>query len=134
MLHFINGDYQPALAGRIAMSAMLLFTAVAHFVFTNGMTMMIPGFIPLKKILVYITGIFEIIAAICLLMPNLKLLSGWLLIIFFILMLPANIYAASKNINYQQADYNGNGISYLWFRVPLQLFFITWVWLAAIKY
>ena len=43
-------------SGRIAMSAMLAFTAVAHFVFTKGMTMMLPDFIPYKIETVYLTG------------------------------------------------------------------------------
>ncbi|HEY8396376.1 MAG TPA: hypothetical protein VIK80_00460, partial [Flavihumibacter sp.] len=43
----------------IAMSAMLLFTA--------GMTMMLPDFVPFKKEMVYLTGLIEIAAAIGLL-------------------------------------------------------------------
>jgi hypothetical protein len=43
-------------------------------------------------------------------------------------MLPANIKAAINNINYQTGALNGNGPSYLWFRIPLQLFFIFWVY------
>jgi hypothetical protein len=39
-------QYDFALAGRIAMSVMLLFTAIGHFVFPKGMAMMLPGFIP----------------------------------------------------------------------------------------
>ena len=34
------------LSGRIAMAVMLIFTAIGHFAFTKGMTMMLPDFIP----------------------------------------------------------------------------------------
>ena len=65
-----RGGYEFALSGRIAMSAMLLFTAVAHFAFTEGMAMMLPPFIPYKTEMVYLTGIIEIAAAVGLFIPN----------------------------------------------------------------
>jgi uncharacterized membrane protein len=49
------------------------------------------------------------------------------LIFFFVILLPANIYAAMKGVDYQKGSYGGNGLTYLWFRVPLQLLFIAWV-------
>ena len=57
-LHFFHKQYEVALLGRIAMSVMLAFTTLGHFVYTKGMTMMIPGFIPFKKEMVYVTGFF----------------------------------------------------------------------------
>lgn len=115
-------------AGNAAMSTMLLFTAVGHFAFSQGMTMMLPDFIPFKKEVIYGTGLIEILAAIGLLIPSYRHLTSVLLIIFFVLILPANIYAAIKKIDYQKGTYDGNEINYLWFRVPLQIFFIGWVW------
>ena len=124
-------DY--SLSGRIAMSVMLVFTAIGHFAFTEGMIMMMPDFIPFKKELVYITGIIEICAAIGLVFFRLQLVTAWLLILFFLLILPANINAALKNIDYQTGSNTGHGVAYLWFRVPLQLLFIVWVYFFAIR-
>ncbi|QLC67829.1 hypothetical protein LPB248_16440 [Flavobacterium sp. LPB0248] len=121
-----------AFASRVAMAAMLTFTAIGHFVFTKGMAMMI-SFLPWANAIVFITGIIELIAAIGLLLPKTKILTGKLLILFFILLLPANIYAASHNINLQTADYTGKGLSYLWIRVPMQLLFIAWVYFSSLK-
>lgn len=115
------------------MSAMLLFTAMGHFLFTKGMTMMMPGFIPYKTELVYLTGIIEIIAAIGLLTP-LKLPVAWLLILFFVLLLPANINAALRHVDIQKGSFEGNGPNYLWFRVPLQVLFIVWTYLSSIRF
>ncbi len=129
----LSGTYNFVLSGRIAMSAMLLFTAVAHFVFTKGMAMMIPDFIPYKTQTVYLTGVIEIAAAIGLFVPNLRIVTAWLLIAFFILILPANIYAAIKQIDYQNGTFEGNGLAYLWFRIPLQILFIAWTYLSAIR-
>src|SRR5262245_54085911 len=94
-----SGEINYRLSGRIAMSAMLLFTAIGHFKFTDGMSKMIPKFIPAKKQIVLATGVLEILAAIGLLLPSLYKITGWLLIEFFILILPANIYAAIKRID-----------------------------------
>jgi len=90
--------YDLPLSARIAMSVMLLFTAMGHFIFTKGMAMMIPDFIPFKTEMVYMTGIIEIVAAIGLLIPGLRVLTAWLLILFFVLLLPSNIKASIKHI------------------------------------
>ncbi len=128
----VGGEFSYFLSGRIAMAAMLLFTAIGHFVFSKGMALMIPGFIPFKKQIVLITGLFEIAAAIGLLVEPYQRITGWLLIAFFILILPANINAAIKNIDYQKGTTGGPGVKYLWFRIPLQLLFISWVYFFAI--
>lgn len=128
-----RGNYDLYLSGRIAMSVMLVFTAVAHFTFTKGMAMMLPDFIPSKTETVYLTGIIEIVAAIGLFIPNFRVIKAWLLIAFFILILPANIYAAIKHIDYQKGTFDGSDLTYLWFRIPLQILFIVWTYLSAIK-
>ena len=122
------------LSGRIAMAVMLAFTAIGHFAFTKGMTMMVPDFIPFKTEVIYLTGVIEIIAAVGLLIPSLRVWTGWALIVFFILLLPGNIKAAIDHVDYQKATFNGNGLSYLWFRIPLQLLFIVWTYLSAIRF
>jgi len=121
------------LAGRIAMAAMLVFTAIGHFAFTAGMAAMIPDFIPGKTALVYFTGVLELLFALGLLIPSYRTQLAWLLILFFILVLPANIKASLEHINYQTGEANGNGPAYLWLRIPMQLFFILWVYLTSIR-
>lgn len=114
-------------AGNMAMAVMLLFTAIGHFAFKKGMAMMLPNFIPLKVQVVLLTGLIEIAAAVGLLIPSLRETTAILLITFFVLILPANIYAALKGVDYQKGTHDGPTASYLWVRVPLQLFFIGWV-------
>jgi uncharacterized membrane protein len=126
------GSIDIVLAGRVAMSIMLLFTAIGHFAFAQGMTLMIPESIPFRKEIVYFTAADEIAAAIGLLIPEFCAVTGWLLIIFFIIILPANINAAKENVNFVKANNEGPGTEYLWFRIPLQLFFIVWVYYFAI--
>ncbi len=134
VMKLVFKTFNAALAGRIAMSIMLVFTSIAHFAFTKGMEMMIPDFVPFKKMTVYLTGIIEVCAAVGLLIPGSRVLTAWLLILFFVLLLPANINAAVKHIDYQKGTNDGAGLTYLWFRVPLQILFILWTYFCAIKY
>ena len=125
-------DFGLSICGRMAMCSMLLFTSVGHFVFVNGMAMMLPGFMPAKRAVIVITGIVEIAFGFCLLIPTIYHATAFLLVIFFVLILPANVLGAKQKVNLERANYEGSGLRYLWFRVPLQLFFIAWVWYFGI--
>jgi uncharacterized membrane protein len=128
-----KGRWKFRLAARLGMSVMLLFTAMGHFLFPKGMSLMLPDFIPFKYLFVYLTAGLEIMGAIGIQLPKWRVLSAWLLILFFILVLPANIHAALEELNYQTATYNGPGINYLWFRIPLQLLFIFWTYFSSVQ-
>ena len=131
--HFATGNWHLIFNGNLAMCLMLCFTALGHFKFTKGMAMMLPEFIPLKIELVYFTGIAEILLGLALVIPSLRYVAGIILIVFFLLMLPANIHAAIKHINYETAAYDGKGIRYLWIRVPMQVLFIVWVYYFSVR-
>ncbi len=128
VLKWLHGWWDYRLAARIAMAIMLLFTAVGHFAFTKGMSMMLPDFVPAKKALVYFTGIAEIAGAIGLLLNEWFAHAGLLLVLMFMLMLPANIYAAVHHIDYEKGTTSGKGPAYLWFRIPLQFFFVAFIY------
>ena len=123
-----GGNYRFVKAGSIAMSAMLLFTSMGHFLYAKGMSMMLPEFFPLKIELVYFTGILEIAAAIGLQITKFRRLTALLLVVFFVAILPANIQASLNHIDIYEANNQGPGVDYLWFRVPLQLFLIAWAY------
>ena len=127
-------DYNIRLSAQIAMAVMMIFTSIGHFIYTRGMAMMLPSFIPFKKEIVYITGVLEIASAAGLLMPATRTITAWLLIIFFIVLTPANINAAIKHLNMEKGTYDGSGPQYLWFRVPLQVLFIVWVYVSCLMY
>jgi uncharacterized membrane protein len=109
----LGGQVNYLLAGNVAMAVMLFFTGVAHIPYVRGMAQMLPAWLPAKNAWVYGTGLLE--AATCLL-------------VFFVLILPANIISARKHLDYQRGTLTGPGPGYLWFRVPLQLLFLGWTW------
>ncbi|KQS40561.1 hypothetical protein [Pedobacter sp. Leaf194] len=120
-------------AGNIAMAVMLLFTAIGHFKFRTSMAAMIPLFIPKKVEIVVLTGVLEILLGICLCIEETRFYAGIALILFFLAILPANIYAAKHQINYEDLYKPGPGIKYLWFRIPFQFFLIAWVWYFSVR-
>lgn len=125
--------FMPTFSARLAMAAMLFFTAIGHFIYVEGMSMMVPPAIPYKKEIIYTTGVLEILFAILLSIRTNHKVVGWWLIIFFVCVLPGNIYAAIHHVDYQNASYTGPGPKYLLFRIPLQLVFIAWVYFSTIR-
>lgn len=131
-LKIIKKQWLLLLAGRIGLSIMLLFTSIGHFIYPEGMALMLPAFLPLKTELIYATGIIELAGAAGLLIPAFQRWTAWLLILFFIMILPANIYAAMQHVNLKTATNDGYGPAYLWFRIPLQFFLIAWTYTFGI--
>lgn len=133
IIRFSTKKFNWKRSGRIAMSVMLVFTAIGHFAFPIGMSKMIPDIFPMKLELVYITGVLEILFAIGLLIPRFQKITGLLVVLFFVSIIPVNIKASMENINYQTGELDGPGLEYLWFRIPLQVLFIVWVLLTAVR-
>lgn len=120
----LNGRLTLSFIGRASMAVMLTVTGIVHFTSTDWMVGMMPDFIPAKRELVWFTGVCELAAVVGLLWDRLSRLTSILLIIFFVLILPANT-AESLKPDTGGAEF---GKWYLLFRVPLQIFFIWWVW------
>ena len=133
IIKLLKGEMDDALAGKIALALMLVFTSLGHLLYTDGMMLMLPEFIPFKKGIIYATGLVEVMAAIGLFVPQVSRITGLLLIVFFLLILPTNIRANLKHINYETATFNGPGPSYLWFRIPFQLLLIAWTYYFVIR-
>ncbi len=115
--------------GRFALAIMLAFTGASHFIKTEEMVQMMPSFVPYKALFVYVTGVLEIGAGVGLLFRQLAKFTSFALIVFFVLILPANIIGTVKQVELGGME---NGPLYLFFRVPLQLFFIWWTYYFGI--
>ncbi len=110
------------------MSAMLVLTGIAHFVFAKGMVLTLPESISVRRIIIYITVILELLAAIGLHLSDRRRVTGLLLLLFFILLLPANIYAAHRHVYIETANFDGDGTASLVYGVPSPFVFIAWVY------
>ena len=119
-----------ALRGRIGLSLVLVFTGVGHFLKTTEMAQMLPDWVPNRTLIIQLSGIMELAAAMALLMPGISRWAGIFVCIFLIAVFPANVFAA-----FQRVDFGGHaaGPIYLAVRLPLQLFLIGWAWRFAVR-
>lgn len=124
----INFQIAPAARARIGLTLFFLFTALGHFIRTDEMAAMVPPSIPYPVQLVYLTGILEALGAVGVWIPPLRRVTGFCLIIMLIAFLPANIYSAVNRIDFGG---HGAGPTYLFLRVPFQLFVMWWTYFAT---
>lgn len=118
----------PAKRARVGLSVFFIFTGLGHFIRTQEMAAMLPLSVPYRTELVYLTGILELLGAIGVWIPRLTRLTGFLLIVMLVGILPANIYSAINRV-----DFGGHhaGPVYLLVRIPFQLFVIGWTYFAT---
>ena len=116
--------------GCLALSVMFLFTGAFHFLIEEKLILLIPEFIPLRLELVYLSGIIELIFAGGFLFPKTRTMTGKISIIFLILVFPGNVYGAIQHVELGGHVY---GPVYLFFRLPLQVFLIYWIFHFSLR-
>lgn len=112
------------------MGVMLLCTGIAHFTNSKEMVAMLPPEVPFRTAIVYLTGLIELAFAAGFILNRFLRGAALAYIIFLVVVLPANIYGAIHDANVGGGHISA---SYLWFRIPLQLFFIAWTWYFALR-
>lgn len=120
----------PAIRARVGLSLFFVFTSIGHFISTAAMAEMLPPSVPYRIELIYITGLLELLGAIGVWAPRLTKLTGLLLILMLLALLPANVYSAFKRVEFGG---HGAGPLYLLVRVPFQLFAIWWTYFATAR-
>ncbi len=116
-------------AVRIGLAAMFMFTGASHFSpIKHDMAAMIPPPLTGALWVIYVTGVLELAGALGLLLTRWRTWAAWGLIALLIALLPANIYAALNGVILR-----GNPAYPLWWRVPLQLFWIGMLWWSTVK-
>ena len=101
------------------MSLFYVSVGISHFTDPYWFVQIVPPYLPYKLELVYISGFFEIILGLMILIPSVRLYAGWALIILLIAVYPANIYLAQTN----GAAMNTTPLI-AWGRLPFQFVFI----------
>jgi len=110
---------------RILLAVFFVFAGIMHFLATPFYLKIMPSYVPFHLEMVYISGFFEILGGVGVLIPQLRRLAGYGLIALLIAVFPANLNMAINNI---QIDGILIPKSLLWLRLPLQLVLIAWVW------
>lgn len=80
------------LVGRVVLAAILVFAGIGHFRSTAEFTAQVPPWIPAAEAVVYISGVIEILLGLALLaLPRQRVLLGWIVAGFFVVIFPGNI-------------------------------------------
>ena len=111
---------QIKIASIILASAFYVFAGIQHFVNPRWFVQIVPPYLPYPLELVYISGFCEITLGLLLLIPSLRFIAAWGLILLLIAVFPANIYLAQTN-----GEAMNTTPLIAWGRLPFQLVFIT---------
>ncbi|MGQ4596624.1 DoxX family membrane protein [Nocardia sp. R6R-6] len=112
-----------------ALGVMLIMTGTTHFLpesFADtpvpthaDLIPMVPPFVPFPSLMVYLTGVFELLGALGLFLGKTRRPAGLALAVLFVVMLPANIYIAVADV-----PFHGAPATPLWARIPEQVLYI----------
>ncbi len=108
---------------RIAMSLLYIVAGINHFIQPLFYVKIMPIYFPVPLMLVYISGAFEFLLGVLILVQKTRKVACWLIIAMLIAFLPVHIQMLIDHPNL--SDYMF-WISVL--RLPLQFVLIKWAW------
>ena len=103
----------------ILMAYFYISVGIKHFTEPEWFLQIYPPFLPFGLAAVYISGFFEVLFGIMLLIPKTRYYAGWGLIALLIAVFPANIYLAYTNGAAMDIP-----AAAAWGRLPFQALFI----------
>jgi uncharacterized membrane protein len=118
---------------RVARWAMVVFmvaSGIGHFAITDAYVAMVPASFPSPRLLVYVSGVAELLGGIGLVVPwpRLRRAAAIGIILLLVAVFPANVNMAIHHISPfgMQAS-----PAALWGRLPFQVLFVAWAWWLA---
>ena len=104
-----------SLVVRVLFAAFFVVAGVTHFTTRDFFTSIVPPYLPWPEMLVYVSGVAEIVLGVMLLIPATMRLAAWGLIALLIAVFPANIHMAMNRQLYPDVS-----MAALLIRLPLQ--------------
>ncbi|MGB0647565.1 MAG: DoxX family protein, partial [Bradymonadia bacterium] len=80
------------LTARIVISGFFVSVGIHHFIDPTPYLVIMPPYLPAHLELVYISGVFEMLGGLGLLIKRVRMFAGWGLIALLIAVYPANIH------------------------------------------
>lgn len=112
-----------SIVSRGILAFFFISVGILHFAKPEPFVEIVPDVIPAKSELVYLSGFFEILGGIGILVPQTRRFAGWGLIALLLAVFPANVNMALKAHQFPRIPE-----ILLWLRLPLQPVLIYWVW------
>ena len=110
------------IASIVAMSIFYIWAGIQHFIDPDWFVQIMPPYLPFHYEAVYLSGFFEILFGLMLLLPMTRYLAAWGLILLLIAVYPANIYLAFNEAPQKTLQISAFVAS--WIRLPIQFIFI----------
>jgi uncharacterized membrane protein len=95
---------------------------LTHFVAPAGFVAIVPSWLPAPYALVMISGFFEVLGGVGVLVPRVRRAASYGLVALYVAVFPANVNMAVHDI---QPDGIHVPAALLWARLPLQIVFIA---------
>ena len=114
---------------RFALLGLSVFWVVAgvnHFVSPDFYVPMLPPYLPGPLGLVSLSGVFEILGGILVLVPRVRAMAGWGLVALLLAIYPANIHMALSPELFSDMSTGA-----LYARLPFQAVFLAWAYWAT---
>jgi uncharacterized membrane protein len=118
------------LLARIFSGPIMALLGLNHFLMPRTYEKIIPDSLPGPLLLVYVSGVAEIVGALGTMHPRTRRAAGKFLIATLIAVFPANVYMAMNVGDFPSIP---GGTATLLARLPLQALFVYWVWLATLS-
>lgn len=111
----------------------MIWIGVKHFTSPAPFVRIVPSFLPAPLALVYVSGFFEVVGGLGLLVDRVQKWAAWGLVALYVAVFPANVNMAVNDI--QPPDPSDHIPEWaLWLRLPFQVLFVTWaIWLSRTK-
>ncbi len=106
--------------GKWAFAALFILGGVGHFVATDFYLKIMPPYLPDHRALVLLSGLFEVVLGLLLLVPPTSRLAAWGLIMLHVAVFPANVFM------YQHSPRFGLPAALLLLRLPFQGLLLLW--------
>lgn len=116
----------PKRIGLLALAAAYVAAGVNHFVSPEVYVEIMPPWLPWHRELVLVSGFFEILGGLGVLLPATRVAAGWGLVALLVAVFPANLHMA---LNPEPFVARGIPLWGLYLRLPIQLVLIAWaIW------
>lgn len=112
----------------VVTAVVFVIAGVLHFVMPRFYMAIMPSYLPRPLLLVYVSGVFEALGGLGLLLPATRTAAAIGLVLLLVAVFPANV----EMLRLAQARGASPGFQVgLWLRLPLQAVLIWWVWRVA---
>ncbi len=107
---------------RVVVAVFMIGIGVTHFVLPAGFVAIVPDWLPAPYALVIVSGFFEILGGVGLLVRRVRQAASYGLVALYVAVFPANLNMAVHDI---QPEGIHVPAVLLWARLPLQIVFIV---------